>query len=193
MNETDPRVRRTRKLLHDALVELLQEKGFHAISVQDIADRSTVNRATFYAHFEDKYALLDYVVGERFRDELRRAGLDAAAFDEANLRKLVATVLHFVRSFHSGCRPADRDLQPMLETRMQSELASFLGSWLGEQSTGSRQAAAKVAGWAIFGSAIDWSRGDTTETLDARSDEVLDFLLNGLGVLTFTDRAVALA
>src|SRR5205814_10062730 len=57
MNETDPRVRRTRKLLRDALVELLAEKSFHAINVQEVADRATLNRATFYAHFVDKFAL----------------------------------------------------------------------------------------------------------------------------------------
>jgi AcrR family transcriptional regulator len=46
----DPRVRRTRKLLQDALRSLLFERRFSRISVQDIAERATVNRATFYAH-----------------------------------------------------------------------------------------------------------------------------------------------
>src|SRR5207245_2778046 len=55
----DPRVKRTRKLLQQAFIELFQEKGFAAISIQDITERATVNRATFYAHFPDKYALLD--------------------------------------------------------------------------------------------------------------------------------------
>ena len=57
VNEADPRVKRTRKLLQDALLELLAEKSFDAITVQDIAERSTINRATFYAHFVDKYDL----------------------------------------------------------------------------------------------------------------------------------------
>src|SRR5436309_7065548 len=133
MNEADPRVKRTRKLLRDAFVELLAEKSFHAINVQEVADRATLNRATFYAHFVDKYALLDYVVGEWFHDELVNAGLDTAPYSEASLRHLVATVMHFVGNFHSGCRPADRDLEPMLETKLQSELALFLDGWLGER------------------------------------------------------------
>ncbi len=58
INESDPRVKRTRKLLQAALIELLAEKSFEAITVHDIAERSTINRATFYAHFVDKYALL---------------------------------------------------------------------------------------------------------------------------------------
>lgn len=55
----DLRVRRTRKLLRQALIELTIEKGFAAITVQDIAERAMVNRATFYRHYVDKYDLLD--------------------------------------------------------------------------------------------------------------------------------------
>ena len=55
----DLRVRRTRKLLMQALIELTIEKGFSAITVQDLANRAMVNRATFYRHYLDKYDLLD--------------------------------------------------------------------------------------------------------------------------------------
>jgi AcrR family transcriptional regulator len=54
----DPRVVRTRQLLRDALVSLIAEKGFDALTVQDIADRATLNRATFYLHYQDKHDLL---------------------------------------------------------------------------------------------------------------------------------------
>jgi AcrR family transcriptional regulator len=57
----DLRIRRTRKSLREALVDLATEKGFEAVTVQDLADRAMVNRATFYRHYQDKYALaLDY-------------------------------------------------------------------------------------------------------------------------------------
>ena len=55
----DPRVKRTRQLLQRAFLELFEEKGIESIGIQEITDRATVNRATFYAHFPDKYALLD--------------------------------------------------------------------------------------------------------------------------------------
>src|SRR3954453_10600115 len=60
----DLRVRRTRKLLKGALIELTIEKGFAAVTVQDIADRAMVNRATFYRHYLDKYDLLDQYMNE---------------------------------------------------------------------------------------------------------------------------------
>ena len=58
LKKLDPRVIRTRQLLRDALVSLIAEKGFDAITVQDIADRATLNRATFYLHYQDKHDLL---------------------------------------------------------------------------------------------------------------------------------------
>jgi len=54
----DRRVQRTQQLLQTALISLIQEKGFEALSVQDIIDRANVGRATFYAHFDNKEDLL---------------------------------------------------------------------------------------------------------------------------------------
>lgn len=56
----DRRIQRTRKLLLNALVELILEKGYKKITVQNIIDRADVGRSTFYAHFPDKDALLEY-------------------------------------------------------------------------------------------------------------------------------------
>jgi AcrR family transcriptional regulator len=58
LKKLDPRVIRTRQMLRDALVALIAEKGFDAITVQDIVDRATLNRATFYLHYQDKQDLL---------------------------------------------------------------------------------------------------------------------------------------
>ncbi len=54
----DRRVRRTRKLLGNALLELVQEKKFEQITIQDITDRADLNRATFYLHYGSKEELL---------------------------------------------------------------------------------------------------------------------------------------
>lgn len=65
----DRRVRRSRRLLADALLELIVEKGYEAVTVQEIADRADLNRATFYLHFDGKEELLVTGLEERF-DEL---------------------------------------------------------------------------------------------------------------------------
>lgn len=61
---TDLRIRRTHKFLQEALVDLVSEKGFEAITVGDIAERAMVNRATFYRHYEDKYDLVAKIFEE---------------------------------------------------------------------------------------------------------------------------------
>ncbi|MFJ7826125.1 TetR/AcrR family transcriptional regulator [Psychrobacillus sp. NPDC096623] len=57
-SNTDLRVIRTKESIRDALVELIDEKGFEAITVKDITTRAKINRGTFYAHFQDKYDLM---------------------------------------------------------------------------------------------------------------------------------------
>ena len=59
----DRRVARTRRMLHQALLSLILEKGYEAISVEDICERANVGRSTFYAHFTSK-------------DDLKRSGLE---------------------------------------------------------------------------------------------------------------------
>lgn len=58
----DPRVIRTRQMLRDALMSLIPEMGYDAITVQHITDRATLNRATFYLHFSDKQDLLSQII-----------------------------------------------------------------------------------------------------------------------------------
>lgn len=63
-NEEDLRVRRTRKMLQQALVELTIEKGFAEVTVRDLTERAMVNRSTFYRHYLDKYDLLSQYIAE---------------------------------------------------------------------------------------------------------------------------------
>ncbi|MFD3662511.1 TetR/AcrR family transcriptional regulator [Streptomyces sp. NPDC058659] len=67
----DRRVRRTRAALRQALVELVLEKGFHAITVEEITEHADVGRATFYAHYRDKEDLLVGIVRDLAEDRER--------------------------------------------------------------------------------------------------------------------------
>lgn len=71
----DLRTRRTRAALRDALLALIEEKGFEAIVVQDLADRALINRVTFYRHYRDKYELLEQTMQEMLGE--LGAGLEA--------------------------------------------------------------------------------------------------------------------
>jgi AcrR family transcriptional regulator len=54
MTKTDRRVQRTRELLQKTLIELIGERGYDAITIQDIVDRANVGRTTFYLHYRSK-------------------------------------------------------------------------------------------------------------------------------------------
>jgi AcrR family transcriptional regulator len=82
-SKPDRRSQRTRRLLSEALVSLILEKGYSSITVSDIIDRANVGRSTFYAHYRDKDDLL---VGELDRvvdvlsQNISHDGLDANSF-----------------------------------------------------------------------------------------------------------------
>jgi len=58
------RVRRTQKLLREALVDLIEERGFEALTVGEITDRAMISRATFYRNYQDKYDLVEQIFSE---------------------------------------------------------------------------------------------------------------------------------
>jgi AcrR family transcriptional regulator len=58
MMKTDRRVQRTREVLQKALIELIREGEYDAITIQDIVDRANVGRTTFYLHYNSKDELL---------------------------------------------------------------------------------------------------------------------------------------
>lgn len=66
---TDRRVRKTREALYAAFASLIVERGYDAITIQDVLDAADVGRSTFYAHFSGKEALLRFGF-ERFRADL---------------------------------------------------------------------------------------------------------------------------
>jgi AcrR family transcriptional regulator len=64
----DRRIARTRLAIREALVSLIETKGFDALSVRDITETANINRSTFYLHFQDKFDLLEQTEQEIIQD-----------------------------------------------------------------------------------------------------------------------------
>ena len=58
------RVRRTQKLLREALIELIEERGFDALTIGEITGRAMVSRAAFYRNYQDKYDLVEQIFAQ---------------------------------------------------------------------------------------------------------------------------------
>src|SRR5471030_2962979 len=97
----DPRILRSRRMLMESLLRLLTRKEFADISIQEVADEATLNRATFYLHYPDKNALLQAMTGVRFRDLIERRGI---TFTECNgaLRAIALGVCDYLAE-STGC------------------------------------------------------------------------------------------
>src|ERR1700689_5694026 len=98
---TDPRILRSRRMLMESLAKLLLKKEFDDISVQEIADQATLNRATFYLHYPDKNALLQAMTAARFRDLIARRNLSFTDCDDA-LRAIALGVCDYLAET-TGC------------------------------------------------------------------------------------------
>jgi AcrR family transcriptional regulator len=160
----DPRVRRTKQLLQQAFLELVRIKSFEDLTVKDITDRATVNRATFYAHFDDKYALLDETIRTTFVQIVQRRLPKGAVTSSTDLEQVILAVCDFLRHFDGNCWQIQRRFGVLVEREIKALLADLLHVWLAKVDTqqlpdrATAELAATMASWAIYGAALHWSR-----------------------------------
>lgn len=184
-NSVDPRIRRTRLLLQDALVQLLNKKGFDEISVQDIAEEATINRATFYAHYPDKYVLLECVTASRFYALLDERGAKFNGDDcAAAFRSIVLAVCDYLATFQDAAcakHPKDRrQTQPHMELAMIAVLRKLFLDGLQRHPPGngvSAEMVATTASWAIFGAAKEWASSPNRVPAEQIVDVVVNLVL----------------
>ena len=152
---TDPRILRSRQMLMEALGRLLDRKEFDGISVQEIANEATLNRATFYLHYADKNALLQAMTAARFRALIARRGLSFTDCD-GSLRAIALGVCDYLADT-TGCpsqltkMPLEGSIIPVVEG-MFLEGAAYHPAQPGVDP----ELLGSTAAWAIFGAARRW-------------------------------------
>jgi len=72
----DRRIQKTRRVLRDALIALIRERGYAALTVHDITERADINRVTFYFHYQDKDDLLYHVMNDLYSELDQRAQVE---------------------------------------------------------------------------------------------------------------------
>ncbi|MFD0695954.1 TetR/AcrR family transcriptional regulator [Paenibacillus sp. GCM10027628] len=80
MTKVDRRILKSQEAMKNAVIELMTEKNFDDITIQDIADRANINRGTIYLHYQDKFDLLDKLI-ETYINELAEMGEWACKLD----------------------------------------------------------------------------------------------------------------
>lgn len=190
----DPRAKRTRRLLQEALTDLMRKKKFHEISVQDITTRAEINRATFYAHFVDKYELLNSQIRDSFQSLLDEKLPPNPTFTIANLRILALTAHQYMSHFAGHCATAtpnsdDGLVVQQVQRQTQTVIMQWLNNTPNPPSTSSFDVIAMVVSWAIFGSILEATWNRRRISAEQLVTQVLSLLEPGLRAYLVTDSA----
>jgi AcrR family transcriptional regulator len=157
--QVDPRVRRTRQLLQQALDKLLQTKDFESISVQDIAETATVNRATFYDHFADKFALLEYSVAASFYGLIAERKVKFDSSCSSSLEAIILGVCNYLDSLPRAECERRKQMEPYLESAVIGVVRRTILKGMKKHHSGgaaSPEMIASTLSWAIYGAAREW-------------------------------------
>lgn len=174
----DPRIRRTRQLLQGALRTLMQSKSFDEIAVQDITEAATVNRATFYDHYTDKYALLEAMVAGGFHVLLDERSISYDGTCPSAVRALILATCDYLTHTHAG-RPAcqrQSAFEPLIEAAVTATIRRVLMAGMPKFASASGPAPemiATTASWAIYGAIKEWFNSPN----HASAEEVIPLIL----------------
>jgi len=138
MCSRDLRVRRTRMMIEKAFFELLQERDFQSITVQDIADRAMVNRATFYDHFTDKYMLFVTSARTMMQQTLESKLPANFPYRANNIQALIVTVCEFVAQIDDHCRHKTVQGLPSFDEQVVELVSERFLKWFEEEKAGNQ-------------------------------------------------------
>lgn len=181
VNQADPRVLRTRQIIREAFRALLQNKGFDAITIKDIAQRATINRATFYAHYEDKYALLDEITALTFENMIPEQIVQAQGFTEDVCRQFIELTYNFIVMFYRTCKYTTKSIAAQVDGKVEQILYRTIKSVLEKSGTSINvNINAAMISAAIYSAAYSWYKANRGDNIDQLTDAVIPFIISGL-------------
>jgi AcrR family transcriptional regulator len=177
--QLDPRIRRTRELLQKALSTLLETRSFDDVSVQEITEAATVNRATFYAHYPDKFALLECLVAGRFHSllEIRNVAFDGTC--PSALQGIVLALCDYLAETPGACGERQRQLEPHLESAITAVIQNMVLYGLQQHppaNSATPELLAAMISWSMYGAVKNWLRTPDRPTADHLAKTVVDLL-----------------
>ena len=155
----DPRVRRTRQLLHDSLRKLLEQKRFDDITVQDITDAATLNRATFYAHYPDKFALLGELIRVSFLQLLEQRNVQFDGTCSTAFHPMILALCDYLLEVQKSRSSDHLQFEPFVEATVIDQIRIILLEGFRRRPLERRispEMIAATASWAIYGAVKQW-------------------------------------
>lgn len=156
----DPRFVRTRRLIKDAFINLSMKKDFKAITITDITTEATVNRATFYYHFIDKYDLLEQVLKEDLMENVLHQIMEHSKLTEESITSVFLSVSQFQKSLSHQYQRSIVAFSKVIEDTIKKELEQTFYNVLVQQYSDTQaewlRILAVMLSWDIYAVSIDW-------------------------------------
>ncbi len=189
VNINNPRVKRTRDLIINAFISLVTKKGFDSITVKDITTAATINRATFYAHFTDKYALLDTVIVEKFSEIFSNKLQSEMHLNENTIRILILCVCEYFEMVKNICKCGFDSILPLIGDKIVCELYSTIyallikDTELAENEKIRAQLVATMMSTSIYNVIYKWEVQKRPIPQELLISEIIGFVFTGMNTL----------
>ncbi len=189
-NPNDPRVIRTRQLILDSFLEQLHTMDFETITISDITKHATINRATFYAHFPDKYALLETMLSDTFLQFVINKVDNHINLTEEMIYELVMALCEYHDSSMT-CIKKYNSVSAIMEENVKVQLEKFILKLITQEHTHADEhtlaTAATMISWAIYGAAYRWKQSHE-QSPSALAESVVLIVMGGLNILHATKK-----
>lgn len=184
-NGIDPRVVRTRKLIQEAFTSLMREKEFDDITVKDIAERATVNRATFYAHFVDKFDILDSKITDSFMTILLHRIEGHKTLNEETIKCIFLAICDFHTELSTLCQRSYKTFGTQFEYKIKEITKTTLYDFLTKDKILNSDeqllinSASILLSWGMYGAAYDWNNKGRQVTAKSFVEQNMSLIMNG--------------
>ena len=154
----------------------METRAFETLSVQDITDAATLNRATFYDHYPDKFALLECMAASRFHELLASRGVKFNGTCASALRAIVLGVCDYLGGLPALECERQRQLEPHLESAIIAVVRGMILQGIEKHpptAAVSPEMKATIMSWAIYGGAKEWLRTPNRSSSEQAADTVV--------------------
>ncbi len=191
MPSNDPRAQKTRQKLKQALIEIMAEKEFSKVSVNDLTKAAQINRATFYSHYYDQQELLNSIVRDTFAQMMSAYKGPSLTLSDETLHAFIMSVWEYIGFFGANIGGGSGDkFISLIQGEVQSQTEVIVSTWLETEisdKSGLPVITAAVAGM-IFNTGAYWNREQRESGIQDVAMSVRNLLIHGLKHSRFTER-----
>lgn len=167
----------TRQDIISAFIQLANKKDFEKVSVQDISMEAKINRATFYAHFEDKYQLVNEIIGGSAESIILKHTTEDKTWNEQHIEHLMLAVNEYLEQVKNKCSRGYDNCIPFLRKEMLEALTNHLETTFGNNSE-VKEFDIKLMARIIFESVYISEEEQPKPSQKQISDRVINLILN---------------